>query len=121
MKDGMIHGHRWTNEELQEYIKLYLSGKDSSEIANHFGVSISAVNKMALRMRKNGVMLPYKKRGHIAGRKNRQWTQEEVEYLVRRRNEGALTEEIASELDRTIYGVQGIICTLKSNGVEIGN
>ena len=118
MKDKMVHGHRWTDEELKRFIGEWLSGKETSEIAAAFGVSIAACNKIALRIRKEGIALPYKKRGHVAGRTNMAWKQEEVEYVIRRRAEGATNDEIASELDRTIYSILGILQKLREDGVS---
>lgn len=112
------HGHRWTTEELQRFIALWLTPEQTTaSIAETLGVSLASVNKVALRIRQNGVNLPYRRKGHIAGRKNTYWTQEEVEYFMRRRNEGATTEQIATELDRSYQGVQGMIQRLRKEAV----
>ena len=112
------NGHRWTNEELTHFTKLWLSKKTSLEVAKELKVSLSAVNKIAVRLRKNGFMLPYRRKGHQAGMNNKLWTQSEVEYLLRRREEGATSEEISSELDRTFYGVLGMLQSLRKHDIN---
>jgi transposase len=114
------HGHRWTEGELREFIGMYMREVDVKTVADHFGVTVASCSKIAVRLRKEGVPLPRRKQGHIAGRRNQPWTQEEVEYLTRRRREKATAEEIALELGRTFNGVQGMILTLRKEGVDVG-
>lgn len=112
-------GHRWTTEEMQELIGLWMSGHDVAVIAKHFGISYSGLIKVVIRLRSNGIPLPLRKKGHRAGRKNLLWTQEEVETLVRMRANGASQSEIASELNRTFSGVAGMIVQLRNNDIDL--
>ena len=112
-------GHRWTDEELKRLIAMWLSGVGLEEVAGSFGITMSAVTKQVTRMRRNGIPLPHRKRGNKAGRRQRLWTQEEVEYIVRRRRDGITAEQLAIELDRTFYGVQAMVLKLRKEGVAI--
>ena len=114
------HGHRWTEHELREFIGMYMREIDVKTVADHFGVTVASCAKIATRLRSEGIPLPRRKWGHIAGRRNTPWTQEEVEYLVRRRRERATAETIALELGRTFNGVQGMILKLRKEGVDVG-
>lgn len=112
-------GHRWTDAEMQKLVGLWLQGTDVLDIAKEFTTTIHAINHVVHRLRKNGVPLPRRKQGHRAGRRNTPWTQEEVEYVIRRRNDKATVEEIAVELDRTFGGVTSMIGTLRGQGVNV--
>ena len=112
-------GHRWTDAEMQRLVGLWLQDMDTADIARELGTTIHAINHVTQRMRKNGIPLPRRKRGHRAGRYNKPWTQEEVEYLIRRRNDNATAEEISVELDRTYGGVSGMIGKLRDEGVDV--
>lgn len=113
------NGHRWTNAELREVMNLWLAEADVDEIAAKFGCTRFAINKLIGRMRRDGIPLPRRKAGHKAGRRSALWTQAEVEYLIRRRNDKATAEQIASELDRTFLGVQGMVQRLRREDVPI--
>ena len=121
MMKQTMNGHRWTNEEIMKLTKLWLSGDDTAVIAKKMGCSLSALNKITVRLRKSGFLVPYKRSGHKAGRTNKPWTQSEVEYLLRRREEGSTSEEIASELDRTFYGILGMLQSLRKHDVNFTN
>lgn len=111
---------KWTEAEMREFIGMWIAGKEIDEIAQHFNVSRHAINVMATRMRREGVPLPRRKKGHRAERQNKPWTQEEVEYLVRRRNEKVSCEVIGVELGRSFLAVQAMVRKLKSEGVDVG-
>ena len=111
--------HRWTDDELKQLMAMWLNGDDIDAIAHVFGISTYAVNKQVLRLRQNGVPLPRRSPGHRAGRFNMPWTPEEVEYVVRRRNEGGTYETIASELGRTYSGINGLLKRLHEEGVPV--
>lgn len=113
------HGHRWTDEELKTLIAMWFGGKEFDEMAAVLGTTRFALNKQICRMRKEGIPLPRRTQGHKAGRRNTPWTQEEVEYLVRRREQKATAEDIATELDRTFFGVQGMIAKLRTEDVPV--
>jgi biotin operon repressor len=113
------HGHRWTEEELRRLISMWLEGSEHEEIQKEFNCSRAAITKIVLRLRRDGVPLPRKIAGHKAGRANKPWTQSEVEFLVRRRNESISAEQIAVELDRSFFAVQGMIGTLRKHGVRV--
>jgi hypothetical protein len=108
------HSHKWTEAEMRELIGLWIDGTPTEEIASRFGVRPRSITKIAGRLRREGIPLPKRNHGHIAGRFNKPWTQEEVEYLVRRRNERANAAQIAEELDRTHNAVANMIYKLRT-------
>jgi biotin operon repressor len=110
---------RWTEEEIKKFIGLWLGGKELDDIALEFGSTRYAINKLAGRLRRDGIPLPRRNAGHRAGRRNKLWTQSEVEFLIRRRNEQATAEQIALELDRSFLAVQGMIQKLRLEGVRV--
>jgi biotin operon repressor len=113
------HAHRWTEAEMRELIGMWLAEKPTEEIAARFGVRPRSIMRLAGRIRREGVPLPKRKTGNFAGRLGKPWTQEEVEYLVRRRNERANAQQIADELDRTHNAVSAMISKLRSEGVNV--
>lgn len=117
---GLGHGHRWTNDELKVLANAWQSSVPAEIIGKHLLVSAYAVRKMAFKLRQNGIPLTYHRKGHVAGRRNMLWSQSEVEYLIKRRKDKATAEEIATELNRTFMGVQGMIAKLKSEKVHVG-
>lgn len=108
------NAHRWTTEEFQVLIGMWLRGASMDEMCARFGIALTGLNKVVQRLRKNGIPLPLRKNGHKAARRNKPWTQEEVETVVRMRNERASTTEIATALHRTFHGVQGMILKLRT-------
>lgn len=74
---------------------------------------------MVNKLRKNGIPLERRQRGHVAGRANTLWTQGEVEYLIRRRAEGATMDEIGIQLGRTPNAINGMISKLRSEDVPV--
>lgn len=113
------HGHRWTDDELKTLISMWFAGDELDLIAERFGITPRGVNRQIQRLRANGIAVPRRNAGHRAGRSNKLWTAEEVEYVVRRRNERASTESIANELDRSFLAVQGMIAELRRQGVSV--
>lgn len=111
--------HRWTTGELKELMRLWFSGADVGVIADQFAITPRGVNKQITRMRQNGIPLPRRKAGNQHGRAGKPWTQEEVEYLIRRRNERANAEIIANELNRSFMAVHGMVQALRKNGVDV--
>jgi transposase len=107
-------GRRWTTDELQKIIGMWLDDKDIAEIAAAFGLTTSGINHLVQRLRRNGIALPLRKRGHKAGRRDKSWTQEEIETLARMIGAGASTQEIANELHRTYYGANAMIQKLRN-------
>src|SRR3990167_11284606 len=95
------HGHRWSQEELIALMGDWAAGLSPQEIGIKLNVTPFAVPKMVVKLRKNGIPLTRRKRGHKTGRSNQLWTQAEVEYLIRRREDRATLDEIAADLERT--------------------
>lgn len=112
-------GHRWTTEELRTLMQMWAQEASMDEIATVLNVTKMAVYKQTLRMRKEGIPLARRKKGHIQGRKCAAWSQGEAEYLIRRRAEHATAEVIAGELDRSVMGVNGMIAKLRKQGVPV--
>ena len=104
---------------MREFIGLWIGGEPTDKIAARFNVTTRSISKMAGRLRRDGIPLPKRQHGHIAGRHQKPWTQEEVEYLVRRRNERANAALIGGELDRTHSAVSAMIAKLRSEGVNV--
>ena len=107
-------GNRYSTEKLQELIGMWLRNVEMSEICRHYSLTPSGLNKLVLRLRKNGIPLPLRKNGHKPGRYNKNWTQEEVETVIRMRNERTSTADIAQAMDRSFYGVQALILKLRN-------
>ena len=113
------HGHRWTDPELKSLMASWSEGYEVDLIAENLNVTRAAVLKMVLKLRANGIPLARRTKGHFAGRRNKPWTQEEVEYLVRRRDQQATTEAIAVELQRSWAAVQAMVMKLRQEGVQV--
>lgn len=92
---------------------------DTAEIASLFNSTSFAINKIVVRLRREGIPLKRRTAGHRTGRVNKLWTQEEVEYVIRRRNDRATVEVIAAELGRSFIGVQNLIQKLRKEDVPI--
>lgn len=112
-------GHRWTTAELKALMQLWAAEESVPDIALKLNASTAAILKMVGRLRKNGIPLKRRIRGHIAGRANQSWTQGEVEYLLRRRIEKATCEEIGEELGRTWSAINAMIQKLRSENVPV--
>lgn len=112
-------GHRWTNEEIKLLMKMWGEERTIDEIGEALNTTRYALNKMVTRLRNEGVPLKHRTKGNTADRAFNLWSQGEVEYLVRRRQEKATAEEIASELGRTYIAVQGMIQKLRKEGVNV--
>ena len=119
MGNSTGHAHRWTEAELKTLIAMWVSDDDIEVIAKHFNVTRHAINAQVWRMRSEGVPIPRRRAGTQAGRSHTPWTQEEVEFLVRRRRDGATAEQIGVELGRTFSAVQAMTQTLRKSGVQI--
>lgn len=114
------HGHRWTDEEMKVLIEGWNLDVPHGDLAEQLNVTPHAVRTMVVRLRRMGIPLKKRTRGNIAGRLNQLWSQSEIEYLARRRNDGALLEEIASEMGRSFGGVQSMAGKLRNkHGVPI--
>ncbi len=113
------HGHRWTDIELRQLIGKWMDGDSLDALAEHFKCTRHGVNKQVLLMRREGIPLPRRVAGHVSDRSNKPWTQSEVEFIVRRRNDGATAEQMAVELDRSFLAVQGMIAKLRKEGVVV--
>ena len=113
------NGHRWTEDELRQLIAGWIANESVDELGEKFGCTRYGIRKKIGQLRREGVPIPRRKAGNSASRYNKPWTQEEVEFVVRRRNEKSTTEQIAIELGRSTCGVQGIIQKLRNEGVGI--
>lgn len=112
-------GHRWTTQEIKDLMQLWDKDATLQEIAELLNVTTTAVLKMVLRLRKEGIPLRRRTKGHQAGQSWKPWTQAEVEYLVRRRAEKATCEEIAADLGRSWNAVNCMIGTLRKEGAPV--
>lgn len=120
MKKTLFHtGHRWTTDQLRDLMKMWADEEPLETIANALHCSMSAINKQVLRLRESGVPMKKRTNGHKAGRANLPWTQGEVEYLLRRREERATCEAIAVDIGRSPYAVNAMIATLRKEQVPI--
>lgn len=112
-------GHRWTNDELRLIMKMWAEDVPLTEIAEATNSTTVAILCQVQRMRKNGIPLKRRDKGHVQGRTNTPWTQGEVEYLLRRRRERATSESIAIELNRSANAVDGMIGRLRREGLTV--
>lgn len=119
MKTKFQHGHRWTMIELTNLMNLWQDNTSLQDIATHFHTTPRAIIHIVQRLRKQGVPLTRRTKGNKSGRSSKLWTQSEVEYLIRRREENASNEEISTELGRSELGVYGMIANLNKEGVAI--
>lgn len=119
MGNSTGHAHRWTDTELKVLIAMWTSDKPIDEIASHFGVTRHAINAQVWRMRAQGVPIPRRTAGTKLGRAYANWTQEEIEFLVRRRRDGATAEQIGVELARSFCAIQAMVQTIRKQGVDI--
>jgi biotin operon repressor len=113
------NGHRWTDDELRLLIDGWESNVPANELASCLKVSAHALRKMTVRLRAAGVPLRRRAPGHIATRRNKLWSQSEVEYLLRRRDEGISSETIGSEMGRSFLAVQGMVAKLRRERVPV--
>lgn len=111
--------HKWTVAQLQQLIGDWCAGMSLDAMCEKYGATRFAITKQVLRMRKDGVAIPRRTPGHVPEQCNKLWSQGEVEYLIRRRNDRATAEQIASELGRTFLGVQAMIRKLRDEGVPV--
>lgn len=114
-----VNGHRWTNEELKKLMAMWHDSASLDDMSIILGVTRFAISKKVTQLRREGIPLLRRTKGHQAGRRNKPWTQSEVEYLIRRRNEQATAEQIASEIDRSFLGVQAMIQTLRKAEIPV--
>lgn len=112
-------GHRWTNEELTKLMQLWAEDAPIEIIAIKLGSTHTAILKQVQRLRTNGIPLKRRDKGHRNGIKNSLWTQGEIEYLLRRRNEKATSEEIGIHLGRSANAVDAMIGKLRKEKVNI--
>jgi biotin operon repressor len=113
------NGHRWTNAEIKTLMAMWSNDASLKKIAAKIGVSTTAIGKMVVRLRGEGIPLKKRTRGHIAGRTNNPWSQSQIDYLISRRANRATVEEIAMETGRTVIAINAMIQTLRREGVEV--
>lgn len=113
------HAHRWTTDELKQLMSLWQSNESADDISALMGHSVHTINRMVGRLRKQGIPLKNHECGARKHRSYHAWSQGECEYLVRRRSDGATTEEIAIELNRTYAAVCGMIQQLRKGDVQL--
>jgi len=120
MKKTMHYkGHRWTNDELVTLMKMWANDEMVSDIAAELKSTNVSILKQVQRLRANGIPLAKRSKGHEPGKSNHSWTQSDVEYLIRRRNERATSEQIAIELLRTPNAVDGMIQRLRKENITV--
>lgn len=112
-------GHRWTNEEIITLMKMWSEKQSLEEICETLNVTQVSLLKQIQKLRKSGVPLERRKKGNKSGNIVRQWTQGEMEYLIRRRNEKATSEEIGSELGRSPNAIDAMIQKLRKENVYV--
>lgn len=112
-------GHRWTTDELRLLMKLWSEDAPMDEISAQLKSTPKACEKMLYALRKQGVPLARRHQGHQHGVVNKCWTNEDVQYLLRRRIEKATAEEIAMELGRTRHAVEYMVQALRKEGVPV--
>lgn len=112
-------GHRWTNDELKTLMKMWADDSSMDEIVKALNSTHRAILKQVQRMRTNGIPLKRRDNGHRNGVNNTLWTQGEIEYLLRKRNEKATSEEIAINIGRSSNAVDSMIAKLRKEDVNI--
>lgn len=112
-------GHRWTTDEMRVLMARWEEDVPLLDIAKELNCSDHSVAKKVLQLRKEGIPMKLRHRGHTPGRSNKPWTQPEIEYLWRRRSEKATSEEIAHDLGRTWAAINAMIAKLREEGAPI--
>lgn len=112
-------GHRWTQTEIKKLMRMWADGEPVPEIAKALKTSRAAISKHVVRLRQNGIPLQRRTRGNFAGRSGRAWTAGEIEFLIRRRDEKATSEEIAIAIGRSWQAVSAMIYKLRCENVPI--
>lgn len=112
-------GHRWSTDEIKSLIKMWQNGLSIDYIGQQLNSTSVAILKQVQRLRKNGIPLSRRRNGHKDKIINRLWTSGEIEYLLRRRNEKATSEEIGVELNRTPNSVDAMIQKLRKQNVNV--
>lgn len=112
-------GHRWTNDELKTLMSMWQNDLQIDNISKKLSCTRSAILKQVQKLRMNGIPLKRRDAGHRNGIKNTLWTQGEMEYLLRRRNEKATSEQIAIEIGRTHNAVDAMIGKLRKQNINI--
>lgn len=113
------HSNRWTTEQLIKFAALWAADVPIQEIVTEFGCSATAVRRLVVRLRQDGIPLKRRRAGNMAGKHSIPWTQEDVQYLIRRRNEGATGEQISIELNRTFGAIQCMVQAVRKSGASI--
>lgn len=113
------HGHRWTNEQIKEIMNLWSQEIEAPIIAEKMNSSLSAISKLIVRLRAEGIPLKRRQRGHKLGRSNQLWTQSEIEFLVRRRMDNVSCERIGLDLGRSYNSVNAMVMKLRNEGVSV--
>lgn len=109
----------WSDKSIKKLTSLWLNNVDSKEIANELNTTVNAIHKLIGKLRREGIPLPMRKGGYETTRGKKLWTQEEVEYLVRRRNDKISAEKISEELGRTVYSINAMIYSLRTEDVDV--
>lgn len=113
------YGHRWTNQQIKQLMQSWENGDSLANISESLQLTQNSISKMVVRLRQQGIPLKRRARGHVAGRSNTLWSQSEIEYLIRRRNDKATTEQIGIELGRTFNAVNAMVHKLRHEQVPI--
>lgn len=120
MKETTHHmGHRWTTEELKTLMSMWASGESVEAISSVLNSSRGAISKQVVKLRQNGIPLERRTKGNYAGRGGKAWTAGEVEFLIRKRDERATSEEIALSIGRSWQAVSAMIYKLRQEEVPI--
>jgi biotin operon repressor len=114
------HGRRYTTEEIRKLMQDWEADVPLEEVAVNLETTTRAILHMVQRLRADGIPMKRRTRGHKRdGRAYKLWTQQEIEYLFRRRLTGASAEEIGVDLGRTASAIQQMIDVLRKGGVPI--
>lgn len=113
-------GHRWTNAQVAKLIKLWNDGVPIPDIAKKLDSSPCAIGTMVRRLRHYGIEMEKRTRGHRKGDLNSRWTQKDIDWLLKRRQEGATINQMAEELGRTVHSVAGMTLKLRKMGAPVG-
>lgn len=110
-KQGKPTGPRvWTSDKVDTLKAMWSDGKHSGEIADALHLSQKAVRNMIYKLRREGQI------------DNRQenWTDEQINMLMRLYEAGETYPKIAQALNRTIGACSGKMLDLKSRGIYCG-
>lgn len=104
----------WTEDDVAELRRLHAEGVPREEIADRMQRSYLAIKSKMTELRL--VDQNWRKKHKMNGK---EWTSEEVEFLLAKKKLGLTVEQIAAELGRSTVAIKGKLHKLREEGKQI--